>query len=129
MKTPVIAMMAGAVACALSTPAFALQKIAGTIPPGTTPVVISFKLPATPRKMLFTFIAPRPRVSPGVPYALNYCVGPKVNPCGLPSSHVVNVPEGGKQSASFNSAIFATNILVVGQGTKAPVPFVVEIVP
>jgi hypothetical protein len=129
MKTLVIAMVAGAVACVLSTPAFARQRITGVIRPGTTPVVINFRRPAAPTQMLFTFSAPRPRASHGAPYALNYCIGLRVNPCGLPSSQLVNVPEGGKQTASFNSGIFATDILVVGQGTNAPVPFVVEIAP
>lgn len=129
MKTLITAIASGAVALALWTPAFALQKVAGMVPPGTTGVVISFKLPPNRGRMLFTFAAPRPRVSSAVPYTLNYCVGPKANPCGMPSSRVVVVPEGGKKSAAFNSAIFAARVLTVSQGTNAPVPYAVQIVP
>jgi hypothetical protein len=124
MKTPIKAMMVGAAACALSAQAFA-YTINGVIPPGTTPVVINLQKPIRPGLMKFRFYAPPKNA--GVPYALDFCIGLSVNPCGLPGSHVVNVPKGQVRSAAFPSATFATDVLVVGQGTKVPVPFSVQI--
>jgi hypothetical protein len=124
MNTLIKAVMAAIVACAFTAPAFA-YTINGTIPPGRAPVVIHLHRPLQPSLMRFKFSAPPKNA--GVPYALDFCIGPAANPCGLPSSHVINVPEGQERFADFDSALFRTNILVVGQGTRVAVPFSVEV--
>lgn len=106
--------MAAIVACAFTAPALA-YTINGTI----------LHRPLQPSLMRFKFSAPPKNA--GVPYALDFCIGPAANPCGLPSSHVINVPEGQERFADFDSALFRTNILVVGQGTRVAVPFSVEV--
>jgi hypothetical protein len=129
MKSIVTAVMAGVVASTLVAPAFAAQVIRGVIAPGRTPVELNVKLPARPGPMTLRFAAPRPSVNPDVRYALNFCIGPRANPCGSPSAKVINVTEGGQKAATFSSRIFATNILVVSQGTRVPVPYAVSITP
>jgi len=123
------AILSGVVACAVTAPAFGFEQLNGTIPAGTKPVVIiqaNKQSGATATGVLkFKFSAPA--VNAGVPYAIDFCIGPESNPCGLPSSYVVNVPMGEDRLAVVDASVFATNILVVGQGTRVPVPFVVQI--
>jgi hypothetical protein len=123
------AMMVGVVACALPAQALGFEQLNGTIPAGTAPVVIiqaNKQSGATATGVLkFKFSAPA--VNAGVPYALSFCIGPETNPCGLPSSYVVNVPAGEDRLAVVDASVFASNVLVVGQGTRVPVPFVVQI--
>jgi hypothetical protein len=77
--------------------------------------------------MHFRFSAPP--VNARVNYALNFCVGPRVNSCGLPRSIVVVVPRGQTRIRTFSSALFARNVLTVGQGTRVAVPYRVTITP
>jgi hypothetical protein len=101
--------------------------LTGTIPATTppTPVVILEANPnaGTGCPLKFKFSAPLPATPPPVAYALSFCIGPAANPCGLPTSFVVVVPGGQERLAVVDPAVFKTNILVVGQGTKVPVPF------
>jgi hypothetical protein len=129
MKLSLGAVMAACVACALPAAAFANQMISGVIPPGRTPVLLHVSLPVAPTLLRFTFTAPNPTTNPHVRYDLSFCVGVRTNPCGLPTSKVVVVPEGVTKVADFNSSIFKTNVLVVGQGTKFPIPYKVAISP
>jgi hypothetical protein len=96
--------------------------VPGTTPP--TPVVILEANgeigPGGPLK--FKFSAPTPGA-----YELSFCIGPAANPCGLPSSYVVHVPGGQERLAVVDASIFKNNVLVVGQGTKTPLPFAVTI--
>ncbi|HXQ14364.1 MAG TPA: hypothetical protein VN814_07060 [Caulobacteraceae bacterium] len=124
MKTHAKALLVGVLASALSAPAFA-YTINGVIPPGATPVVIHLPRPSRPILLRFTFIAPRKNA--GVRYALNFCVGLAANPCGQPTSRVINVPEGQSRNTTFDSNIFNTRILVVGQGTRVAVPYSVRV--
>ena len=124
MKLLTKALLVGVLASALSPPAFA-YTINGVIPPGTRPVVIHLRRPIRPVLLRFTFSAPPKNA--GVPYALNFCVGLAVNPCGQPTSHVINVPEGQSRNTTFDSNIFNTRILVVGQGTRVAVPYSVRV--
>jgi hypothetical protein len=126
MRTSIKALMLGIAACALASPASA-YTINGVIPAGTTPVVINLRQPIRPGLLRFRFYAPPKNA--GVPYAIDFCIGPAFNPCGLPAptSHVINVPKGQVRSANFDSGIFATNVFVVGQGTRVPVPYSVQV--
>jgi hypothetical protein len=116
--------LAGVVVWALPAPAFA-YTISGTIPPGRTPVVINLHKPIGPGLVKFKFSAPS--VNAGVRYVVGFCIGKRTNPCGMPTSRVVNVPQGQVRSASFPSTLFSTNILVAGQGTRVPVPYSVQV--
>jgi hypothetical protein len=125
-RTAIKALVIGIAACTLASPTSA-YTINGVIPPGTTPVVINLRQPIKPGLLRFRFYA-RP-TNAGVPYAIDFCIGPAFNPCGLPAptSHVINVPKGQVRSANFDSGIFATNVFVVGQGTRVPVPYSVQV--
>jgi hypothetical protein len=129
MKTSLKALLAISVALGLSLlftqEAFAYITLNGTIPAGTTPVVIlqANNQPGATGVIKFKFSAPAHDA--GVPYVLSFCIGPASNPCGLPTSYVVDVPGGQERLAVVNANVFATNVLVVGQGTKRPVPFAV----
>lgn len=96
----------------------------GTIPPGTAPVVIleanGENGPGGPVK--FKFSAPQAGA-----YALNFCIGPASNPCGLSTSYVVVVPAGQERLALVEAGVFKKNVLVVSQGTTTELPFSVTI--
>jgi len=124
MKPALLSAMAGAALCALAGPAGA-YTINGVIPPGRAPVVIALRRPIRPGVISFEFSAPR--VNAGVPYAVDFCLGPRANPCGLPGARVVNVPEGQSRSAAFSSILLTRNVLVAGQGTRVAVPFSVTV--
>jgi hypothetical protein len=124
MKTPLEALLVAVLAGTLPAQALA-YTISGVIPPGRTPVVIDLRRPLPRFRVPFTFSAPR--TNAGVRYALSFCLGPAANPCGMPTSHVVNVPEGQSRTTSFPTILFGTNILVVGQGTRVAVPFTVQV--
>lgn len=98
----------------------------GTIPatdPPTSVVILEANGErGTGGPLKFLFSAPMPGS-----YALNFCIGPATNPCGLPTSYVVVVPGGEQRLAVVDAGIFKNNVLVVGQGTSGPVPFAVTI--
>ena len=98
----------------------------GTIPPTTPPtpvVIIEANGESGPGGILkFKFSAPQPGG-----YALSFCIGPAANPCGTPDSYIVTVPGGEERLAVIEAGIFRHNVLVVGQGTKDPIPFAVTI--
>lgn len=103
---------------------FAAITLNGTIPVGKTPVVViqPNRQRGATGILKFKFSAP----SPGA-YSLSFCIGPMANPCGMPSSYVVVVPGGQERLAVVDASFFATNVLVVGQGTKKALPFAVTI--
>ena len=98
----------------------------GTIPAATPPkpvVILEANAESGPGGPLkFKFSAPEPGA-----YTLNFCIGPAANPCGLPTSYVVVVPGGQERLAVVDAGIFKKNVLVVSQGTNAPIPFAVTI--
>lgn len=104
-------------------PKMALAQITldGTVPTGRAGLVIiqQNNEPGTVGIVEFKFSAP----GSGGGYALNFCVGPTANPCGMPYSYVVNVPAGQSRLAVVNARAFEHNVLVVTQGTSVPVPF------
>ena len=108
-------------------PAMAAQTFSGTLPPGTKERILPVKVPLLPTVWHFKFYAPP--VNAGVNYALSFCVGPRSNPCGLPSDIVFTVPKGQTRLATLNSRLFKTKVLTVGQGTRRPVPYSVTITP
>ena len=114
-------------ACAIPASAMASQTLSGVLPPGTTSRILHFRTPRFVQPMQFRFFAPP--VNARVNYALNFCVGPRFNACGLPRSIVVVVPRGQTRLRTFSSALFAHNVLTVGQGTRVPVPYRVTITP
>jgi hypothetical protein len=73
------------------------------------------------------FSAPLPDSEAHVDYALNFCIGPAKNPCGLPTSFVVVVPGGQERLAIVDASIFKDNVLTVSQGTSVPMPYAVTI--
>jgi hypothetical protein len=109
--------------CVAAPPASA-QTLSGVIPPGKT-VTLSVQRPLIPRPLRFTFSAPP--VNAHVRYALSYCIGPRSNPCGLPTDIVVVVPMGATKAATYPSTLFLKNAFVVGQGTRVPTPYRVVI--
>lgn len=126
------AFVASAVALAQLTvcvrQARAYITLNGMVPVGKNGVVIlqAHKLSGTTTDTLkFKFTAPT--FNAGVNYALSFCIGPSNNPCGLPTSYVVNVPGGEERLAVVPSSVFANNVLTVGQGTTRPVPYSVTI--
>jgi hypothetical protein len=96
----------------------------GTIRSGTTPIVIleANEEHGSGGPLKFKFSAPEAGA-----YALNFCIGPASNPCGLPSSCVVLVPGGQERLAVVDASIFRKNVLVVNQGTATDLPFAVTI--
>lgn len=99
----------------------------GMVSVGKAGVVIlqAHKQAGTTDTLKFKFTAPS--FNAGVKYALDFCIGPATNPCGLPTSYVVNVPGGEERLAVVPSSVFANNVLIVAQGTTRPVPYSVTI--
>lgn len=100
----------------------------GTIPTGGKPVVI---LEASPNigsgcPLKFLFSAPLPDAQAPVAYALEFCIGPAANPLQSPALSV-NVPGGQQRLAVVDPGIFKNNVLAVGQGTSASIPFTVTV--
>jgi hypothetical protein len=126
MKTAIRTLLTIAVAFALSAalvqPAFAYITLSGTVPAGTTPVVIiqANNQTGATGTLKFKFSAPT-----AGKYSFNFCIGPAANPCGLATSYVVVVPGGQERLAVVDASIFKSNVLVVGQGTTQPLPFAV----
>ncbi len=114
-----------AVLCASVAPATANQALSGTLPPGVRSKILAVRLPASAQLMYFRFSAPP--VNAGVNYALDYCIGPRPNPCGL--GIAVTVPEGQTRLRWYSSTFIRTRVLTVGQGTAATVPYRVDINP
>ncbi|HEX3472782.1 MAG TPA: hypothetical protein VHT28_16490 [Silvibacterium sp.] len=95
----------------------------GTVPAGSTIVILEANGEGGPGGILkFKFSAPAAGA-----YDLGFCIGPASNPCGLPTSYVVNVPGGQERLAVIEADIFRNNILVVSQGTSTDQPFAVTI--
>jgi hypothetical protein len=118
---------AAAMICSLPAMAMAGQTIRGVLPPGHRSAILAVKKPNLVQPLNFRFYAPP--VNAGVDYALDFCIGPRSNPCGLPGDIVVNVPMGQTRLATYSSGLFVTNVLVVGQGTRSSVPYLVTITP
>jgi hypothetical protein len=128
MKTRIQIIAAITTAFALLTfsvpEARAYITLNGMVPVGRNGIVIlqAHKLSGTTTDTLkFKFTAPS--FNAGVSYALSFCIGPATNPCGLPTSYVVQVPGGEERLAVVPASTFANNVLVVGQGTTRPVPY------
>ena len=128
MKTAIKAIVAAAALCAFAAPASA-YTLAGVIPPSSPPKPVTLHLHQPIPKGLILFIFYAPPVNAGVAYAIDFCIGPAFNPCGLPTSTVVTVPRGQTRILVVESNIFAHNIFVASQGTKKPVPYVVNVKP
>lgn len=124
MKIAVTIAIAGAALCVLATEASA-YTLRGTIPPGRRPVVIHLHNPLPPG--MTTLILSAPKVNAGVPYAVDYCIGPVSNPCGLPDDWTVSVPEGQTVTRIVPSSIFTGKVFVAGQGTRRPVLYEVTV--
>lgn len=124
MKAAVTIAIAGAALCALATQASA-YTLRGYIPPGRKPVVIHLHRPLPPG--MITLILSAPKVNAGVPYAIDYCIGPASNPCGLPGDWTANVPEGQTVTRIVPSSLFGGKVFVVGQGTRRPVLYEVTV--
>jgi hypothetical protein len=93
----------------------------GVLPPGGE-ATIPFRHPNAPTLMHFRFYAPT--ANAGVGYALTYCIGPQSHPCGH-RNFIIDVPMGQVRTATVQ--IPRNSVLVVGQGTTAPLPYSVEI--
>ena len=117
-----IAAVVLALSVALAQPALAQITLNGTVPAGTTPVVIiqANNQTGATGVVKFKFSAPT-----AGKYAFSFCIGPAANPCGLATSYVVNVPGGQERLAVVDASIFKNNVLTVGQGTTQPLPFTV----
>jgi len=100
----------------------------GTFPSSRTPIVIleASGEDATGAPLKFTFSAPK---LADVNYEMGFCIGPASNPCGLPTSQVINVPGGQEKSAVIDPSTFKNNVMTVKQGTNEDLPFIVTIKP
>jgi hypothetical protein len=127
MKFAIKILVAAAAACAFAAPASA-YTLAGVIPPSSPPKPVTLNLHQPIPKGLILFIFYAPPVNAGVAYAIDFCIGPAFNPCGLPTSTVVTVPKGQSRHLIVDSSVFA-HIFVAGQGTFKPVPYVVNVTP
>jgi hypothetical protein len=131
MKTGIKALIAITVAFALAIvyvpQARAYITLNGMVPVGRAGMVIlqAHKQAGTTDTLKFKFSAPS--FDAGVAYVLSFCIGPTANPCGQPTSYVVQVPGGEERLAVVPSSVFVNNVLVVGQGTTRPVPYSVTI--
>jgi hypothetical protein len=128
IKTSVAFMTALALLTVYIPEALAYITLNGVVPVGANGIVIlqAHKVSgATTDTLKFKFTAPS--FDAGVPYALTFCVGPVTNPCGSPTSYTVQVPAGEERLAVVPAQVFANNVLVVGQGTRRPVPYSVTI--
>lgn len=131
MRTKIRAITAAVVALTISSvwilEAHAYITLNGMVPVGTAGVVIlqaHQQSANTTDTLKFKFSAPS--FNAGVQYALTFCIGPAANPCGQ-AVYSVQVNGGDERLAVVPSSIFAQNVLVVGQGTKRPVPYSVTI--
>ncbi|HWA76437.1 MAG TPA: hypothetical protein VG937_29065 [Polyangiaceae bacterium] len=106
--------------------ALASLTLSGSLPGGTTPVVILQAHGQTSATGVVKLLLSAPTAGA---YALNFCVGPASNPCGFspPTSYVVNVPGGQQRLAVISAAQLASNVLVVAQGTTSAKPYTVTI--
>lgn len=123
-----IAMLAALATAMIGVPAaHAYITLNGMVPTGRNGMVIlqANKQSGTTDTLKFKFTAPS--ANAGVGYALDFCIGPASNPCGLPSSYVVSVPAGEERLAAVPASVFGNNVLVVVQGTTRPVPYSVTI--
>jgi len=119
MKTAIGVVAAAVVAGALSTPACAVE-LNGTVPPGRTIVLSLRQLPGA-TTWWFLFNAP----ASSVRYTVQYCIGPRRNPCG-PGSNVVSVPEGTTAwGGPVSQATFLTKVLAVHNPGRATVPYAI----
>jgi hypothetical protein len=124
MKTVIKAIAAGVAVCALTAPAFA-YTINGVVRPRTKPYVITLHKPIPAGFVQLTLSAP-PR-NAGVPYTLDFCIGPAANPCALPSSQVFTVFPGQPLVVLVQWYAFSGNVFAVTQGTTVVVPYSVTV--
>jgi hypothetical protein len=108
---------------ALPAAAFA-YTVSGVLPAGRQTVPIALHRPLPP---VVTFKFSAPPANAGVRYALNYCIGPASNPCGLRTDKVWVVSEGATKTASVPASDLQTKVLVVSKGTAKPLPYAVEV--
>lgn len=131
MKSRIRGVMAIAVAFAISVvyvpEARAYITLNGMVPVGKDGIVILQAHNQTGSTGTIKFKFSAPAFNAGVKYALSFCIGPASNPCGLPTSYVVNVPGGEERLSVIPASTFEKNVLTVGQGTTRPVPFAVTI--
>jgi hypothetical protein len=124
VKTSIVCVVAACLLALQPQAAFAYITLNGTVPAktdtggGTVVIIQQNNMPGATGIIKFKFSAPAPGS-----YGLSFCIGPSTNPCGLPTSFVVTVNGGHEQLAVVNANVFATNVLVVGQGTSTPIPF------
>jgi hypothetical protein len=126
LKIAMKAIIAAAAVCTVAAPAFA-YTLNGTVPAGGF-VVINLHKPLRPGPVQFVFSAPPGGA--GAAYALDYCVGRNAGAktCQIANMYsVVQIVPGQTATVSFPYKIFSTNVLVVEQGTSAPVPYSVEV--
>ena len=112
MRTTLLTTFAFALSAALALPAFAQITLNGTVPAGTTPVVIiqANNQTGATGVLKFKFSAPT-----AGKYAFNLSIGPAANPCGSATSYVVVVSGGQERLAVVDASIFKNNVLVVGR--------------
>lgn len=109
--------------------AFGQIVLRGTVPTGRAGLVLiqPNKQTTPPASGVVRFKFSAPAFNAGVAYALNFCIGPVANPCGLPTSYVVVVPSGQERLAVVDASFFTGNVLLVAQGTRVEVPFEVTV--
>jgi hypothetical protein len=117
MKALIEIAITGLAACASATSAFA-YTINGKAPSGNKSATVKLHNPIKPGFMQFTFSGAG---------ALDFCIGPAVNPCGSYTSRVVSVPAGQTRTEVFPSTFVSENVIVARQSTGARVPFKLDV--
>jgi hypothetical protein len=126
MKAVGKAIATGIAVCALTVPAFAsAYTINGVIRPRTKPYVISLHKPI-PAGLVQLTLSALPK-NAGVPYALDFCIGPAANPCASPGSQVFTVFPGQPLVVMVQWYAFSGNVFAVTQGTTVVVPYSVTV--
>jgi hypothetical protein len=124
MKTVIKTILAGVVISALTAPAFA-YTINGVIRPRTKPYVINLHKPI-PAGFVQLTLSALPR-NAGVPYTLDFCIGPAANPCASPGSQVFAVFPGQPLVVLVQWYAFSGNVFAVAQGTTVVLPYSVTV--
>ncbi len=123
-KVLFVLLLLATISAPLVQKAFASLTLNATLPPGTKPTVVVRQSTLTGASGTLKFLFTVPKAGN---YAVDFCIGPATNPCGLATSYVVQVMGGGQGFAIVDASVFNNNVLVAVQGTNTPIPISVTL--
>jgi hypothetical protein len=127
------AVLVGCIAIGAIGTALAQETITGNVGGGEASVTVipanALNLPMSFSGLLkFKLRAVSTNAQAHVPYAMNFCVGPASNPCGLSTSIVYTVPGGTAVFVLLNASAFDHgNVMSVSVGTAATVEYEIDL--